>query len=80
MNFDDDELMQGEQNALYLQQNPAVESSLWTEWVGVVCGWQKIAPPTAAEWAELRANFHHDKAPVDTVAELKSMRAKAQKT
>ena len=74
----DDELTQEEQTALYLQQNPGVESGLWAEWVGVVCGWDKIAPPTTKEWAALKANFHHGKAPIDSVAELKAMRNKDQ--
>jgi hypothetical protein len=70
----DDELTPEEQNAQYLQQNPQVESRLWTEWVGVVCGWDKIALPTHEEWTKLRSSFYHGKAPVDSVAELKKMR------
>ena len=70
----DDELTPEEQNAHYLQQNPQLESSLWTEWVGVVCDRDKIALPTAEEWTKLRANFYHGKAPIDSVAELKKMR------
>ena len=73
--WDDEEPTQEEQNAQYLQQNPGIESSLWAEWVGVVCGWDKIAPPTQEEWAKLKANFHHGKAPIDSVAELKKMRS-----
>lgn len=73
----DDELTQEEQNAEYLRQNPAVESGLWAEWVGVVCGWDKIEMPTHAEWRALRANFYSGKAPVDSVAELKRLRAQS---
>lgn len=73
--WDDDELTQEQQNLQYLQQNPCIESGLWAEWVGVVCGWDKIALPNSEEWAQLRANFYHGKAPIDSVAELKRMRA-----
>ena len=69
------ELTPEEQNGLHLQQNTLLESSLWTEWVGVVCGWEKIPLPTAEEWTKLRAEFYHGKAPVDSVAELKRMRS-----
>lgn len=72
--WDDEELTQEEQNDLYLQQNPGIESGLWTEWVMVVCGWDKIPNPTQEEWTKLRANFYHGKAPNDSVAELKKMR------
>lgn len=72
---DDSYLTPEEQNAQYLRDNPGVESGLWTEWVGVVCGWDKISPPNTEEWAKLRANFYHGKAPIDSVAELKKMRA-----
>ena len=71
---DDYYLTPEEQNARYLQQNPHIESGLWAEWVNVVCGWDKIPTPTAEEWAKLRANFYHGKAPIDSVAELKKMR------
>jgi len=64
-----------EQNAMYLRDNPALESSLWAEWVGVVCDRDKIPYPTHEEWAKLRANFYSGKAPIDSVAELKKMRA-----
>jgi hypothetical protein len=73
--WDDEELTQEQQNAEYLQQNPDIESGLWAEWVGVVCGSDKIALPTQEEWAELRKNFYHGKAPIDSVAELKKMRS-----
>lgn len=63
-------------DAEYLQQNPQIESGLWAEWVGVVCGWDKIPNPTQEEWTKLRANFYHGKAPIESVAELKKMRLK----
>lgn len=69
-----EELTQEEQNAQYLQENPHIESALWAEWVGVVCGWNKIPHPTPEEWSKLKANFYHGKAPIDSVAELKKMR------
>jgi len=69
------ELTPEELNGLHLEQNTLLESGLWTEWVGVVCGWDKIAPPNTEEWTKLRANFYHGKAPVDSVAELKRMRS-----
>ena len=72
--FDYNELTPEEQNAEYLQQNPAVESGLWAEWVGVVCGRDKIPLPTTEEWTALRGKFYSGKAPVDSVAELKRMR------
>jgi hypothetical protein len=71
---DDEYLTPEERNAEYLRQNPHIESGLWTEWVGVVCGWDKISLPTSEEWTKLRANFYHGKAPIDSVAELKKMR------
>jgi hypothetical protein len=37
----------------YLRDNPALESSLWSEWVCVVCGWDKIPNPTQEEWTRL---------------------------
>jgi hypothetical protein len=58
----------------YLLDNPALESGLWAEWVCVVCGWDKIPNPTQAEWRQLRANFYHGKAPIESVAELKKLR------
>jgi hypothetical protein len=75
MMWGDDELTQEQQNAEYLRQNPGIESGLWAEWVGVVCGWDKIPHPTQEEWTKLRANFYHGKAPIDSVAELKKMRS-----
>ena len=74
MMWDEEELTQEQQNAEYLQQNPALESSLWAEWVCVVCGWDKIDLPTQEEWTKLKENFYHGKAPIDSVAELKKMR------
>lgn len=71
---DDEYLTPEEQNANYLRSNPGLESSFWTEWVGVVCGWDKIDLPSPEEWTKLRANFYHGKAPIDSVAELKKMR------
>ena len=73
--WDDYELTPEEENAQYLRDNPGVESGLWTEWVGVVCGWEKIPHPTQEEWTKLRANFYSGKAPIDSVAELKRMRS-----
>lgn len=73
--WDDDELTPEQQNARYLQQNPHIESGLWTEWVGVVCRWDKIPLPTEEEWTKLRAEFYHGKTPDDSVAELKRMRS-----
>jgi hypothetical protein len=73
---DDYYLTPEEQNSRYLQDNQHIESGLWAEWVGVVCGWDKIPMPTLEEWAKLRANFYHGKAPIDSVAELKKMRNK----
>jgi hypothetical protein len=70
----DEELTQEEQNAHYLQENRDNESGLWAEWVGVVCGWDKIPHPTPEEWNKLKANFYHGKAPIESVAELKKMR------
>jgi hypothetical protein len=71
---DDEYLTPEEQNAKYLRDNPALESRLWTEWVGIVCDRDKIPYPTHEEWTKLRANFYHGKAPIDSVAELKKMR------
>ena len=71
---DDYYLTPEEQNAQYLRNNPALESSLWAEWVVVVCGWDKIPNPTAEEWDQLKSKFYSGKAPIDSVAELKKMR------
>lgn len=71
---DDYYLTPEEQNAQYLRDNPALESSLWAEWVIVVCGWDNIANPTAEEWDRLKSKFYSGKAPIDSVAELKKMR------
>jgi hypothetical protein len=76
MMWDDEELTQEQQNAEYLQQNPHIESGLWAEWVGVVCGWDKISRPSQDEWSKLRSNFYHGKTPIESVAELKKMRNK----
>jgi hypothetical protein len=69
-----EELTQEEQDDNYLRENPSVESGLWAEWIVVVCGWDKISPPTTDEWVKLRANFYHGKMPIDSVKELKQMR------
>jgi hypothetical protein len=69
-----DELTEEQQNAQYLQENPQIECGLWAEWVGVVCGWEKISHPTTEEWAKLRSEFYHGKAPIESVADLKKMR------
>jgi hypothetical protein len=71
---DEDSWTQEERDSKYLRDNPGLESSLWAEWVGVVCGWDKIPLPTSEEWAVLKSNFYHGKAPIDSVAELKKMR------
>jgi hypothetical protein len=63
-----------EENDQYLRDNPAAESALWSEWVCVVCDWDKIPHPNQEEWNILRANFYHGKAPIDSVAELKKLR------
>ena len=70
---DDEYLTPEEQNAQYLRSNPGMECGLWTEWVLVVCGWDKIDPPSSDEWGKLRANWYSGKAPVDSVTELKKM-------
>lgn len=78
--YDDAYLTPEEQNAEYLRQNPALESSLWREWVEVVCRHEKIALPTQDEWTKLRSNFYHGKAPIDSVDELKKMRRLDERT
>ena len=70
----DDEMTPEEQNRAYLDANPAAECGLWTEWVGVVCSWDKIAPPTATEWQELRRQFYPGQMPITAVATLKQLR------
>lgn len=71
---ENEEMTPEEENSRYLQQNPYFESSLWAEWVEVVCAQYKIANPTNEEWDKLRENFYHGKAPVASVVELKQMR------
>lgn len=68
---------QEEQDARYLRENPALECSLWSEWVCVVCGWEKIPNPTHDEWTELRKRFYSGKMPITSVDELKKMRERA---
>lgn len=63
-----------ERTAQYLRDNPEVESTLWTEWVCVVCDWDKTLHPTQEEWAFLRSKFYSGKAPIDSFAELKKLR------
>lgn len=64
----------------YLRQHPEEELSLWESWVRTVCRWQKIAPPTDAEWQVIKAKWSHGKAPVDSVAELRSIRGSHKPT
>ena len=64
-----------EQDAM-CQQQSHLEIGLWTDWVGVVCDWEKIPHPTQEEWVQLRSNFYSGKAPIDSVGELKKMRVK----
>lgn len=72
--YNDEYLTPEEQNALYLQHNPHIELGLWREWVEVVCNRERIGLPSDAEWDQLRGRWHHNKAPVASVAELKHMR------
>jgi hypothetical protein len=44
----------------------------------VVCGWEKIAQPTSAEWQTLRSNFYSGKMPITSVDELKALRLSHQ--
>ena len=55
-------------------RNPELVSRLWAEWVCIVCKRQEIPTPTATEWEQLRAKWYYDKAPIDSVADLKRMR------
>lgn len=72
---DDDEYLTPEdRDREYLRQNPALESSLWSEWVVVVCDRDKISRPTASEWDYLKSKFYSGKAPIDSVGELKELR------
>lgn len=57
------------------QPNPALISSLWKEWVCIVCDRKKIPRPTPTEWDALKARFHYDKTPIDSVAELENLRS-----
>lgn len=63
-----------DENRDYLRQHPAQELSMWMDWLGAVCGWKKIAPPTGREWDVLTANWSHGKMPVTSVDELQAMR------
>lgn len=74
---DEESWTEEERNAKYLRDNPALESRLWEEWVGVVCGWEKIPLPNTEEWAVLKSKFYSGKAPIVSVAELKKMRGSA---
>jgi hypothetical protein len=71
---DDEYLTPEEKNAQYLRDNPVKEREMWREWVLVVCGWDQIDLPSQDEWEKLREKWYHNKAPVDSVAELKKMR------
>lgn len=71
---DEYELTPEEENDNYLRDHPELESSLWTEWVIVVCDRENIKRPSDEEWTRLRQRFYHGKAPIDSVDELKAMR------
>jgi hypothetical protein len=75
--YNDDDLTQEELNSLYLQENPDIEYSLWTEWVFVVCEREKIPTPSPEELKVLVKKFYHGKAPIDSVFELKEIRIKS---
>jgi hypothetical protein len=59
-----------------VEDDSTLISSLWASWVCTVCDWQKIPHPTSVEWVVLKRKFHLDKAPIDSVAELKQLRSK----
>lgn len=59
----------------YLEQNPHIECGMWSEWVVVVCGWDKIEKPNSKEWDYLRSKWYSGMAPIDSVAQLKQLRA-----
>lgn len=58
----------------YIASDPLIEKQMWTEWVIVVCGWDKIPCPTQEEWKVLQSNFYPGIMPITSVAELKQMR------
>lgn len=60
----------------YFALNPDIEIAYWTEWVRVVCDWEKLPRPTASEWILLRSKFYPSKAPAASVQELKEIRAR----
>lgn len=72
--MNDDEMAQEESNNSYLREHPAEELGLWQEWVLVVCRRSSIPPPTGAEWDQLTKRWHHGKAPIQSVDELKELR------
>ncbi len=71
---DDDGTTDEDRNREYLRQRPALEMSMWMDWVQTVCRQRKIDPPTGQEWDRLMATFHHGKMPITSVDELEAMR------
>ena len=68
------EQTQEEENLNYLEQNPHIEYGMWSEWVVVVCGWEKIDRPNNTEWEYLRYKWYSGVAPVESVDQLKRLR------
>lgn len=58
----------------YLQERPALELSMWTDWVQTVCRWRNVAPPTAREWDLLTKVWVPGKMPLTSVEELQALR------
>ena len=58
----------------YFKEHPAEECALWQEWVLVICRRREMPPPTAKEWGTLTQSWCHNKAPLESVDELKALR------
>jgi hypothetical protein len=66
------------QDSQHLRTRPALEMSLWQEWVLVVCTRQSQPAPTGQEWDALMATWEHGKKPLDSFDELKAIRVAEQ--
>ena len=71
----DDPILGADSDDNYLRDHPAYEMQLWQEWTLLLCARMSMAQPTGREWDALMKTWHHGKAPLDSVDELKQLRA-----
>lgn len=71
----DDPTLGADSDGNYLLDHPAYEMQLWQEWTLLLCARMSMAQPTGREWGALMKTWHHGKAPLASVDELKQLRA-----